>query len=72
MWWLKWVLGYCVFAVVGLWFGYRSRAVLPGHDSGLKAGYVPPCLAGPRCAGSPAKDITQGPFGGSNPVDRSK
>ena len=41
MWWLKWVLGYCVFAVVGLWFGYRSRAVLPGHDSGFKAGYDP-------------------------------
>jgi hypothetical protein len=30
--WLKWILGYFLLVGVGLWFGYRSRDVLPGHD----------------------------------------
>ncbi len=39
--WLKMVLGYCVLVAVGLWFLYRSRSVLPGHDSPGKAAYEP-------------------------------
>jgi len=37
--WLKWVLGYCVLVAVGLWFGYRSRDVLPGRESGSPAAH---------------------------------
>jgi hypothetical protein len=29
---LKWVLGYCLLMAVGLWFGYRSRSVLPSQE----------------------------------------
>jgi hypothetical protein len=39
--WLKWVLGYCVLVGVGLWFGYRSRDVLPSQEPGGAAGDDP-------------------------------
>jgi hypothetical protein len=33
--WLKLLLGYCLLVAFGLWFGHRSRSVLPPQDSGL-------------------------------------
>ena len=31
--WLKIAIGYCVFAGIGLWIGYRSRLTWPSGES---------------------------------------
>ncbi len=45
--WLKWVLGYCVLVAVGLWFGYRSRAALPGREAASQPSYDPATASQP-------------------------